>query len=194
MGPFAIYYQYLRHSKQTTRENLYLLLMKKLTFKSELIRFQEELYRFAYKLTTDYDQANDLLQETTLKALDNEDKYQPHTNMKSWLYTIMRNIFINNYHRATRSNAHDEEQEKEQQASFESELYLNSIEKSYDLKEMWRIVNSLPHDMKMPFSLHVSGFMYREISTMLGVPIGTVKSRIYATRIKLQNELKDFRP
>ena len=92
--------------------------MKNLTFKTELIRFQEELYRFAYKLTTDYDQANDLLQETSLKALDNEDKFQPHTNMKSWLYTIMRNLFTNNYHKVARHSNCEEEEERQQQSSL----------------------------------------------------------------------------
>ena len=65
-------------------------------FKKDLLEVQAELFRFAYKLTADRDDANDLLQETSLKALDNEDKYIPDTNFKGWMYTIMRNIFINN--------------------------------------------------------------------------------------------------
>ena len=67
--------------------------MKSLSFRKDLIGVQEELLRFAYKLTTDREEANDLLQETSLKALDNEDKYTPDTNFKGWMYTIMRNIF-----------------------------------------------------------------------------------------------------
>ena len=62
----------------------------------------------------------------------------------------------------------------------------------YDLKEMHRIVNSLPRDYKVPFSMHVSGFKYREIADRLGLPLGTVKSRIFFTRQRLQQELKDF--
>ena len=69
--------------------------MKSLSFKKDLIGVQEELLRFAYKLTANREEANDLLQETSLKALDNEDKYIPDTNFKGWMYTIMRNIFIN---------------------------------------------------------------------------------------------------
>ena len=72
--------------------------MKSLSFRKDLVGVQDELLRFAYKLTTDREEANDLLQETSLKALDNEDKYTPDTNFKGWMYTIMRNIFINNYH------------------------------------------------------------------------------------------------
>ena len=67
-----------------------------ITFQKELIGVQDDLLRFAYKLTSDHEEANDLLQETSLKALDNEDKYAPDTNFKGWMYTIMRNIFINN--------------------------------------------------------------------------------------------------
>ena len=70
--------------------------MKSLSFKKDLVGVQDELLRFAYKLTTDREEANDLLQETSLKALDNEDKYMPDTNFKGWMYTIMRNAFINN--------------------------------------------------------------------------------------------------
>lgn len=66
--------------------------MKSLSFRKDLIGVQDELLRFAYKLTTDREEANDLLQETSLKALDNEDKYTPDTNFKGWMYTIMRNI------------------------------------------------------------------------------------------------------
>ena len=76
--------------------------MKSLSFKKDLVGVQEELLRFAYKLTTDREEANDLLQETSLKALDNEDKYTPDTNFKGWMYTIMRNIFINNYRKVVR--------------------------------------------------------------------------------------------
>ena len=70
--------------------------MNSITFQKELLGVQDDLLRFAYKLTSDHEEANDLLQETSLKALDNEDKYAPDTNFKGWMYTIMRNAFINN--------------------------------------------------------------------------------------------------
>ena len=76
--------------------------MKSLSFRKDLIGVQEELLRFAYKLTANREEANDLLQETSLKALDNEEKYVPDTNFKGWMYTIMRNIFINNYRKVVR--------------------------------------------------------------------------------------------
>ena len=72
--------------------------MKTVDFTQHLLSIQTELFRFAFKLTADREEANDLLQETSLKALDNEEKFTPDTNFKGWMYTIMRNIFINNWH------------------------------------------------------------------------------------------------
>ncbi len=69
----------------------------------------------------------------------------------------------------------------------------DSTEGAYDLKEIHRIVNALPKDYRVPFAMYVSGFKYREIAEKLGLPLGTVKSRIFFTRQRLQNDLKDFR-
>ena len=77
--------------------------MNSITFQKDLLGVQDDLLRFAYKLTSDREEANDLLQETSLKALDNKDKYMPDTNFKGWMYTIMRNIFINNYRKVVRA-------------------------------------------------------------------------------------------
>ena len=72
------------------------------SFKDRLIGLQSNLLSFAYQLTTNREQAQDLLQDTTLKALDNEDKYVDNVNFKGWIFTIMRNIFINNYRQTVR--------------------------------------------------------------------------------------------
>lgn len=166
--------------------------MNTYSFKKDLISVQEELLRFAYKLTADKEEANDLLQETSLKALDNEDKYMPDTNFKGWMYTIMRNIFINNYRRIVREQTFVDQTDNLYHLNLPQNSGFASTEGTYDLKEMHRIVNSLPRDYKVPFSMHVSGFKYREIADRLGLPLGTVKSRIFFTRQRLQQELKDF--
>ena len=138
--------------------------MKSISFRKDLIGVQDELLRFAYKLTTDREEANDLLQETSLKALDNEDKYMPDTNFKGWMYTIMRNIFINNYRKVVRDQTFVDRTENLYHLSLPQESGFESTESSYDLKEMHRIVNSLPKEYKVPFAMHVSGFKYREIA------------------------------
>lgn len=167
--------------------------MRTANFAQDLLSAQTELLNFAYKLTADREEANDLLQETSLKALDNEDKYTAETNFKGWIYTIMRNIFINNYRKALRDQTYVDQTDNQFYLNQNIDIEGDSTEGSYDLKEMRRIVNALPKEYRIPFSMYVSGFKYREIADKLGLPLGTVKSRIYFTRQKLQEELKDFR-
>lgn len=167
--------------------------MNTATFTQELVNAQAELLRYAYKLTSDREEANDLLQETSLKALDNEDKYTPDTNFKGWIYTIMRNIFINNYRRVTREQTFVDTTDNLYHLNLPRDMAYESTERAYDLKEMRRVVGSLPREYKLPFSMHLNGFKYREIAERLGLPLGTVKSRIFFTRQKLQKELADFR-
>ena len=145
------------------------------------------------KLTADKEEADDLLQETSLKALDNEEKYTPDTNFKGWMYTIMRNIFINNYRKTVRDQTFVDQTDNLYHLSLPQDSGFESTEGNYDLKEIRKIVNSLPKEYRVPFSMYVSGFKYREIAVKLALPIGTVKSRIYFTRQRLQKELKDFR-
>lgn len=167
--------------------------MRTANFAQDLLSVQTELLNFAYKLTADREEANDLLQETSLKALDNEDKYTAETDFKGWIYTIMRNIFINNYRKALRDQTYVDQTDNQFYLNQNIDIEGDSTEGSYDLKEMRRIVNALPKEYRIPFSMYVSGFKYREIADKLGLPLGTVKSRIYFTRQKLQEELKDFR-
>ena len=167
--------------------------MSTATFATELVGVQDDLLRFAYKLTADRDEANDLLQDTSLKALDNEEKYEPATNFKGWIYTIMRNIFINNYRRIVREQTFIDTTENQYHLNTPQGEAFESTESTYDLKEMHRIVNALPKEYRIPFSMHIAGFKYREIAEKLNIPLGTVKSRIFFTRQRLQQESKDFR-
>lgn len=167
--------------------------MKTTNFAQNLLRLQPELLNFAYKLTSDHEEANDLLQETSLKALDNEDKYTDETNFKGWIYTIMRNIFINNYRKALRDQTYVDTTDNQYFLNQGINVEVDSTEIAHDLKEIRHIVNSLPKEYRVPFAMYVSGFKYREIADRLGLPLGTVKSRIYITRQKLQEDLKDFR-
>lgn len=167
--------------------------MKNLTFRKELVGVQEDLLRFAYKLTTDREEANDLLQETSLKALDNEDKYTSDTNFKGWMFTIMRNVFINNYRKVVRDQTYVDHTDNLYHLNLPQNAAFESTEKAYDLKEMHRVVNALPKEYRIPFAMHLSGFKYREIADKMNLPLGTIKSRIFFIRKKLKEELKDFR-
>ena len=167
--------------------------MRTTTFTQNLLSVQTELLHFAYKLTADREEANDLLQETSLKALDNEEKYVAETNFKGWIYTIMRNIFINNYRKTLRDQTYVDTTDNQYFLNQGIDIEVDSTEVAYDLKEIRHIVNGLSKEYRVPFAMYVSGFKYREIADRLGLPLGTVKSRIYITRQKLQQDLKDFR-
>lgn len=166
--------------------------MDTINLKKELLEAQSELQRFAYKLTNDKEEANDLLQETSLKALVNIDKYEPNTNFKGWLFTIMRNIFINNYRKVVREQTFVDTSENLFQLNQgkESDDYI--VENNYDLKEITTAINSLSNEMRVPSVMHIKGYKYREIADRLALPLGTVKSRIFLTRRILQDKLKDF--
>ena len=165
--------------------------MDKLTCK--IVEMESELRHFAFKLTADQDSANDLVQECMLKALDNKEKFVHAQNFKGWMYTIMRNIFINNYRKVVRDQTFVDQTDNLYHLNLPQDGSSESTERAYDLKEMHRVVNKLPKEYRVPFAMHVSGFKYREIAEKLNLPLGTVKSRIFFTRQKLQEELKDFR-
>lgn len=133
-------------------------------FRKELLEVQSELQRFAYKLTADKDEANDLLQETSLKALDNMDKYMPDTNFKGWVYTIMRNIFINNYRKVVRDQTFVDRTDNLYHMNQSQEFENYTTENNYDTKEIYRVVHNLPKEYRVPFMMHLSGFKYREIA------------------------------
>ena len=162
-------------------------------FEKNLVLAQSELYKFAIKLTANNEEADDLLQETSLKALDNRDKFQPETNFKGWLYTIMRNIFINNYRKASRDKTYVDQTENQYHINLNRDYAIDYTEAAYDIKEIHKAVHALPKEYRIPFAMHISVFKYQEIADHLGVPIGTIKSRIFFTRQKLQKELRDFR-
>ena len=102
------------------------------------------------------------------------------------------NIFINNYRKVVRDQTFVDQTDNLYHLNLPQDSGFESTEGAYDLKEMHRVVNALPKEYKIPFSMHVSGFKYREIAEKLGLPLGTVKSRIFFTRQRLQQELKDF--
>ena len=164
----------------------------KTIFKERLLALQSNLFSFAYKLTADSEEAHDLLQDTTLKALDNESKYSDNSNFKGWLLTIMRNIFINNYRRTVRERTVIEGTEDLYQLNFQQPTN-STPEGTYAVNEISHIIDSFSEDYRKPFSMYVAGYKYEEIAEILDIPLGTVKSRIFTTRQKLRSILKDYR-
>ena len=162
-------------------------------FNRDLVAVQDELLRYAYKLTMDRDEANDLLQETSLKALDNRDKYTPDTNFKGWVYTIMRNIFLNNYRRQARSQTMIDQTEDLFHLNLPQESGFDTPDGSISVREITQTINCFADEYRIPFSMHIAGYKYNEIAEKLNLPLGTIKSRIFFARQKLQVILKDYK-
>ena len=145
---------------------------------------------FAINLTKDHESAKDLYQETLFRALSNKDKYNVGTNIKAWLYTIMRNIFINQYRRRQKSGSIFDHSKEDfvMNNTTDGQVYpMNLLIE----KEVNKQISNLEREYKEPFEMHFQGFKYKEIADKLGIPIGTVKSRIFIARKKLMEYLPD---
>lgn len=162
-------------------------------FRQKLVELQGNMFQFAYQLTSDKEQANDLLQETTLKILTNEDKYTENTNFKAWVLTIMKNTFINNYRQEVRHATIVDKSEDLYQLNLCQESGIDTPEGSYSMREITESINHITDEFRIPFNLFVSGYKYTEIAEKMNIPVGTVKSRVFHVRKMLQEKLKDFR-
>lgn len=166
--------------------------MEAVNITHKIIDMQPDLQRFAYKLTEDHETANDLVQDCMLKALDNQEKFVHAQNFKGWMYTIMRNIFINNYRRSLKQvDMTDTTYQIYAQNLTDGEEGMRFTD-IYDLKELYKVIHAVPAELKKPFLMFVAGFKYREIAEKMNLPVGTIKSRLFLIRKRLQEDLKDF--
>ncbi len=162
-------------------------------FQKRLLGMQDNLLSFAMKLTANYDDAHDLLQDATCKALVNESKYVDDSNFKSWMFTIMRNIFINNYRRIIRTQTVVDRSDDLYQLNLPQVEAPETPENHCSLSEVSEVVNSLTEEYRRPFMMHVEGYKYQEIAEAMNLPLGTVKSRIFFAKQKLKSQLQDYR-
>lgn len=152
----------------------------------------EFLKPFAITLTRDNDTAQDLYQETMYRALINSDKYSVGTNIKAWLYTIMRNIFINNYRRKAKQNTIFDSTPNDLLLNHNQAVTANAAESNLKLKDIQAAIHGLPEIFRNPFLLYFDGYKYHEIADMLKEPLGTIKSRIHFARKLLKAEIERF--
>jgi RNA polymerase sigma-70 factor (ECF subfamily) len=167
--------------------------MTNLEFNASLIKMKPKLHRFAMSLVADREKAPDLVQDTFLKALNYKNKFADFTNFNAWVFTIMKNTFINNYRRNLKENVIID---KIQNFDYADQPYVSgpgSPESHYTLNELESTINLLSNEFKVPFRMHVNGYKYKEIADELGLKIGTVKSRIFLSRQKLMLMLKDYK-
>jgi RNA polymerase sigma-70 factor (ECF subfamily) len=166
--------------------------MSSVDFNKLLVNNSEFLKPFAITLTKDNDTAQDLYQETLYRALVNSDKYTVGTNVKAWLYTIMRNIFINNYRRKARQNTIFDSTPNDLLINHNQAAVANAAEGTLKLKDIQAAIHGLPEIFRNPFLLYFDGYKYHEIADMLKEPLGTIKSRIHFARKLLKAEIERF--
>ena len=162
-------------------------------FKKSILGMQGNLLSFALKLTLNKDEAHDLVQDTTLKSLHNEDKFVENSNFKGWMLTIMRNIFINNYRKSARENTMVDTSEDLYHLNLAQDPVMETPDGAYACQEINAILAKFPDEYRKPFSMHVAGYKYEEIAEKLEMPLGTVKSHIFSTRHRLREILTDYR-
>ena len=166
--------------------------MSTVDFDRMLMSNAEFLKPFAVTLTHDTEAAKDLFQETLYRALANKDKYNVGTNIKAWLYTIMRNIFINNYRRKAKQSTIFDSTPNEYLLNLNQGAVANEAIAGINLKEVQQAIYNLPEIFRNPFLLYFDGFKYHEIADMLGEPLGTIKSRIHFARKLLKTQIQRY--
>jgi RNA polymerase sigma-70 factor (ECF subfamily) len=166
--------------------------MSRVQFNSNLLGLENNLKYYALSLTSDSDRANDLLQETFLKALTYKDKFTEDTNFKAWVYTIMKNTFINDYRKASKSRNSLSGSNSEFHIKVAKDKIYPSPDSFYSSNEIEKSISALEDEYRIPFQMFLDGYKYKEIGEKLNLPLGTVKSRIFFTRKKLTATLKDF--
>ena len=166
--------------------------MSTIEFNQSLISNTEYLKPFAMTLTRDMEAAKDLIQETLYRALANREKYNAGTNIKAWMYTIMRNIFINNYRRSAKQNTIFDNTPNDFLLDYNQFTTANAAETNLNLKEIKEAVHQLPEIFKNPFELYFEGYKYHEIAEVLAEPLGTIKSRIHFARKLLKQQLTRY--
>jgi len=163
--------------------------MTTIQFQEKILSIQKNMFNFAMMLTTNRYDAEDLLQETTLRVLNNRNKYVDNVNFKGWVLTIMRNIFINNYRKELRSQVIIDQTNDLHHLNVQGDSRAEHPEEVMSIKEIKFIINGLNDDLKTPFSMYLDGYKYNEISDKLALPLGTVKSRIFFARREIQRNL-----
>ncbi len=164
-------------------------------FEAEVIPQLDSLYRLALRLTTDPSRAEDLVQDTVLKAFRSWQRFQPGTNIRSWLFTILRNTFINDYRRRQREPIPMDLETAEPHATFravddedpEGTFFAQIVD-----AKVLEAIDRLPEDFREVLVLSdIENLTYAEIADVLGIPVGTVKSRLFRARRQLQEVLYD---
>lgn len=162
------------------------------SFPVQVSELRGTLKAFAMKMTKDVEDSEDLIQETMYKALRNQDKFAEGSNLKAWLFTIMRNIFINNYRVKKRRNTVMDGSDNQFMLNSGGPTVLNESGNNLLKEDIDRALDSVKPEIRVPFMMYYKGYKYQEIADILNLNLGTVKSRIFHARKAIQTELKNL--
>ena len=175
----------------TTLNRRHMIYAMQNQMQEQLDRISSSLRAFSLKLTGNSVDAEDLYQDTAVRIITNAEKYKQGTNFKAWAVTIMRNIFINNYRKKVRRNMIIDQTPNNYYLNSGDQTVINEGEMSVAFGELIAMVDTLPEEFKKPFIMAYQGYKYEEIADELGSPLGTIKSRIFFARKKLQKLYKE---
>lgn len=159
---------------------------------SDILQYEKLLRPFAFNLTHSREETEDLIQDTFYRAIANADKFSEGTNIKAWLFTIMKNIFINNYRRNQKRNTITDTSDNQYLLNSTKQVEKNGSERSFLAQDIEAAMAGVSADFTEPFLMYHNGFKYQEIAEKLDLPLGTVKSRIFFARKELQNKLRSM--
>ncbi len=168
------------------------MIMSAIDFNTNFDKQASMLQAFAYNLTKNVEDAKDLFQETAYRAIVNRDKFRPGTNFKAWLFTIMKNIFINNYRKKVKANTLIDSTANNYYINSGHHTVKNAAASDIMMKELHQIIDSIDESTRVPFMMYYEGFKYQEIADQLELPLGTVKSRIFFARKELKELIQDY--
>jgi RNA polymerase sigma-70 factor (ECF subfamily) len=162
--------------------------MSTIEFQQNFSILENSLNAFAYSLTKNIEDARDLYQETAYRAIHNKDKFKEDTNLKAWTFTIMKNIFINNYRKKVKANTIlDHSDNSFFIDSTSSNKPINEGGRKMFMEELEEMIAKLDDNIRIPFLMHFEGYKYNEIADEFHLPLGTVKSRIFFARKALKD-------
>ena len=166
--------------------------MTSIEFNTQVVRQSGHLRSYALNFTHNIADAEDLVQDTLVKAITYYNKFEEGTNLKGWLYTIMKNTFINNYRRIVKINAMVTQSDEIPSPSLMYSSTKNDGEAKFVMRDIQHAIENLSDDYKVPFTMYYDGFKYHEVADHLNIPIGTVKTRIHVARQTLKKELRSY--
>ncbi|TRX58764.1 sigma-70 family RNA polymerase sigma factor [Fulvivirga sp. M361] len=167
--------------------------MKMEEFDQKIASLHDTLELFTKRFTNQQEESDDLIQETMLKALTYRNKFKQNTNLKGWLFTIMRNTFINNYRKMQKGKTFLDDTKDSYYLNVPDNHTFSTPDGNYEYNDINTCMNEIKDVLLIPFKLYTEGYKYHEIADELNVPIGTVKNRIFHARKQIQEKLIDYR-